>query len=150
MNYRAQIAKSNRRQCHETSCKQNIGVGELCVGYPNDDLYHPPCLWKAFTNRYILKPPIKSVKDIDNFDELAEEHQLIFRQLIDGNYQAPPSVRSNTRPKRGSSSIIQPVETEPAVVSVSSIPIGSSSNDNHKIELESVDKPKKRTKTTTK
>ncbi len=133
MNYQAQIAKSNRRQCHETSCKQNIGVGELCIGYPNDDLYHPPCLWRAFTNRYILKPPIKSVKDIDNFDELAEEHQLVFRQLIDGNYQAPPSVRSNPRRKRVSSAV-EPSVSEPVA------PVNPNNND----------KPKKRTKGTNK
>jgi hypothetical protein len=102
--YQVELAKSNRAQCRETSCKQNIGKGELRIGLQGADYYswyHAPCAFKTFTNRYIRNREIKSVDDIQYFDQLSEEHQTVIRQLIDGTYLAPPETRHNPRPKRG-------------------------------------------------
>jgi hypothetical protein len=106
--YQAEAAKSNRAQCRETSCKQNIGIGELRIGVQGSDWYswyHAPCAFKTFTNRYIRNPKMTSTADISNFDTLSEEHQKIIRELIDGTFVEPEPVRINPRPKRKSAEL---------------------------------------------
>jgi hypothetical protein len=115
--YQAEAAKSNRSQCRETSCKQNIGVGELRIGFQGADYYnwyHAPCAFKSFTNRYIRNPKMTSTGDISNFDTLTEEHQNIIRELIDGTYVEPLPVRLNPRPKRKAAELNENQDVEQA------------------------------------
>ena len=103
--YQAELAKSNRSQCRETSCKQNIGKGELRLGYQGGDYYswyHAACCFKTFANRYIRNTAITSVEQIQYYDQLDEDSKALLCQLIDGTYQPPAEVpRHNSRPKRG-------------------------------------------------
>lgn len=124
--YQAEAAKSNRAQCRETSCKQNIGKGELRLGHQSSDFYswyHAACAFKTFDNRYIRNTRITSVDQIQYFDQLSEEHQTTLRQLIDGTYVAPPESRNNPRPKRGVAATVEVEDTKeetPAATSSSS------------------------------
>lgn len=102
--YQAEAAKSNRAQCRETSCKQNIGLGCLRLGLQRSDSYawyHAPCAFKTFDNRYLHNKPITKTSDIQDFEKLSEEHQELIHQLIAGTYVEPPSMSYNPRPKRG-------------------------------------------------
>jgi hypothetical protein len=99
--YLAQPAKSNRAQCRETSCKQNIGFGELRIGHDRGDVYHwyhAACCFKTFENRYLRNPQILSFHEIDGYDNLSEDHKKIIRDLIAGIYVEPVIVSS--RPRR--------------------------------------------------
>jgi len=66
--YCAVIAKSNRAQCRETSCKlNNIGKGDLKIGCDRVDItlwFHATCAFKTHDNIYIANPKITSTDQI--------------------------------------------------------------------------------------
>jgi hypothetical protein len=101
--YQAEAAKSNRALCRETSCKVNIGLGDLRIGRMGSDYYswyHAPCCWKTFDNWRIRNSRIQSTADIENFEALSDAHKDIIIQLIEGTYIEPPAMTYNPRPKR--------------------------------------------------
>lgn len=103
--WQAEAAKSNRAQCHETSCKCNIGKGVLRLGhYQGDNMfiswYHAPCAFRSVLNNRLRNPPITSPEVINGYDTLSAEHKSLIDSLIDGTYVEPPAVDYSNRPKR--------------------------------------------------
>jgi len=101
--YCTEAAKSNRAQCRETSCKVNIGKGDLRIGCDRGDRfhwYHAQCAFKTHDNRYLANPKITSTDQLYGFEDLSADHKTLLGSLIDGTYVEPPALSYGPRPKR--------------------------------------------------